>query len=104
MIVTVREHDAFDTSGTRRQRLADCCRREALERAIAVLQPPAVQRVKARSFECIRGSDEAVVRGSTTCLCDGADLLEVPRQFFDRMRVERTLQLVPDHGLQPRIP
>ena len=36
MIVTVREHDAFDTAGTRRQCLADRCRRDGLQRAIAV--------------------------------------------------------------------
>ena len=103
MIVTVREHDAFDTAGTRRQRLADRCRRDGLERAIAVLQPQAVQRIKARPFECVRGSDEAVVRGSTTCPRDRADLLEVPGQLLNRTQVERTLQFVTDHRLQPHI-
>ena len=58
------EDEAFDASGTRRQRVADHRRGDAVEHAVAVPQPLSVEPVKARSFKRLCRALEPFVRGS----------------------------------------
>ena len=97
----MREDKAFDPSCTGRQRVADHRRRDVLERAIALLQPPSEEAMETWPLKRLRRAPETFVGGPDARVWHRPQLPEVPRQFLNRTGVQRAFQFVVDDGLEP---
>src|SRR6266436_1015510 len=80
----MREDKAFDPSCTGRQRVADHRRRDVLERAIALLQPPSEEAMETWPLKRLRRAPETFVGGPDARVWHRPQLPEVPRQFLNR--------------------
>ena len=83
-------------------RIGQYGRSEAVQHGVALLLPGAVQRPEpGRSKDLAEPVELGLILGRVTAL-DPLSLLEVPVQFSDGIEAQRTSQLVPHDGLEPR--